>query len=305
MGIDQTLEGLQLFGFDTSEMPLDLSLALGSYALTPLEIATGYAMFANDGYQVRHHVLDKIVDRDGNVIFQASPEVACDPCNESNNQIRPDVATSNENMMSPEIDFQLRALFDDLEKVSAEDGDRYSWDKVKQSLATLPNAKVTPAKRGMDPQTAFLMDSMLKDVILRGTGVKAKVLNRSDIGGKTGTTNGPRDAWFSGYSPHLVSTAWVGFDDNSVIGRNEYGGSAALPIWIEFMSNALKGKADMDKRQPNGIVTVKIDPKTGKRVAPSNQGIYEFFRTENVPAAPDEDSSSTETEQNPLPDDIF
>ena len=305
MGIDQTLEGLQLFGFDTSEMPLDLSLALGSYALTPLEIAAGYAMFANDGYQVRHHVLDKIVDRDGNVIFQASPEVACDPCNVSNNQIRPDVATSNENMMSPEIDFQLRALFDDLEKVSAEDGDRYSWDKVKQSLATLPNAKVTPAKRGMDPQTAFLMDSMLKDVILRGTGVKAKVLNRSDIGGKTGTTNGPRDAWFSGYSPHLVSTAWVGFDDNSVIGRNEYGGSAALPIWIEFMSNALKGKADMDKRQPNGIVTVKIDPKTGKRVAPSNQGIYEFFRTENVPAAPDEDSSSTETEQNPLPDDIF
>mgnify|MGYP006443846685 FL=1 len=157
----------------------------------------------------------------------------------------------------------------------------------------------------MDPQTAFLMDSMLKDVILRGTGVKAKVLNRSDIGGKTGTTNGPRDAWFSGYSPHLVATAWVGFDDNSVIGRNEYGGSAALPIWIDFMSKALKGKADLDKRQPNGIVTVKIDPKTGKRVAPSNEGIYEFFRTKNVPAAPDEDSSSTETELNPLPDDIF
>jgi penicillin-binding protein 1A len=305
MGIDRTLEGLQLFGFDTSEMPLDLSLALGSYALTPLDIATGYAMFANDGYQVRHHILDKVVDRDGNVIFQTSPEVACDSCSEPNDQLKSGDAASRENIMSPEVDLQLRALFDDLEKVSAEDGDRYSWDKVKQSLATLPSAKVIPAKREMDPQTAFLMDSMLKDVILRGTGVKAKVLNRSDIGGKTGTTNGPRDAWFSGYSPHLVATAWVGFDDNSVIGRNEYGGSAALPIWIEFMSNALKGKADMDKRQPNGIVTVKIDPKTGKRVAPSNQGIYEFFRTENVPAAPDEDSSSTETEQNPLPDDIF
>ncbi len=305
MGIDRTLEGLQLFGFDTSEMPLDLSLALGSYALTPLEIATGYAMFANDGYQVRHHILDKIVDRDGNVIFQASPEVACDSCSEPNDQLKSGDAASRENMISPEVDLQLRALFDDLEKVSAEDGDRYSWDKVKQSLATLPSAKVIPAKREMDPQTAFLMDSMLKDVILRGTGVKAKVLNRSDIGGKTGTTNGPRDAWFSGYSPHLVATAWVGFDDNSVIGRNEYGGSAALPIWIDFMSKALKGKADLDKRQPNGIVTVKIDPKTGKRVAPSNKGIYEFFRTKNVPAAPDEDSSSSETELNPLPDDIF
>jgi penicillin-binding protein 1A len=71
------------------------------------------------------------------------------------------------------------------------------------------------------------------------------------------------------------------------------------------MSKALKGKADLDKRQPNGIVTVKIDPKTGKRVAPSNKGIYEFFRTKNVPSAPDEDSSSSETELNPLPDDIF
>jgi penicillin-binding protein 1A len=71
------------------------------------------------------------------------------------------------------------------------------------------------------------------------------------------------------------------------------------------MSNALKGKADLDKRQPNGIVTVKIDPKTGERVAPSNEGIYEFFRTKNVPAAPDVDPSSAETEQNPLPDDIF
>jgi len=305
MGIDRTLEGLQLFGFDTSEMPLDLSLALGSYALTPLEIATGYAMFANDGYQVRHHILDKIVDRDGNVIFQASAEVACDSCSEPNDQLKSGDAASRENMISPEVDLQLRALFDDLEKVSAEDGDRYSWDKVKQSLAILPSAKVIPAKREIDPQTAFLMDSMLKDVILRGTGVKAKVLNRGDIGGKTGTTNGPRDAWFSGYSPHLVATAWVGFDDNSVIGRNEYGGSAALPIWIDFMSKALKGKTDLDKRQPNGIVTVKIDPKTGKRVAPSNKGIYEFFRTKNVPAAPDEDSSSSETELNPLPDDIF
>ena len=109
----------------------------------------------------------------------------------------------------------------------------------------------------LDKQTVFLIDSMLKDVILRGTGTKAKKLERSDLAGKTGTTNGPRDAWFSGYSPHLVATAWVGFDDNSMLGRNEYGGSSALPIWIEFMGAALAEKPQIQRPQPNGIVMVK------------------------------------------------
>jgi penicillin-binding protein 1A len=146
---------------------------------------------------------------------------------------------------------------------------------------------------------------MLKDVILLGTGKKAKTLSRTDIAGKTGTTNGPRDAWFSGYSPDLVATVWVGFDDNSILGRDEYGGSSALPIWIQFMGEALSEKPITVKRQPNGIVRIKIDSKTGKRVAPNHQGIYEFFKSENVPVAPDDGNSATETEQQPLPDDLF
>ena len=302
MGIDRTLESLQSFGFDTKEMQPDLSLALGSHALTPLQIGTGYAMFANNGFRVAPYILDKVVDRDGNIIFQASPEVACDPC-------EPTIGTvSSENgaSLSPaDVEQQLEKMFVDLSQVSADQGDKYSWEKVKQSLKTLPLSVVKPATRVIDPQTAFLIDSMLKDVILRGTGTKAKTLKRTDIGGKTGTTNGPRDAWFSGYSPHLVATAWVGFDDNSMIGRNEYGGSAALPIWIEFMKTALAGKPQLIRPQPNEIVMVKIDPKTGARVAPNQPGIFEYFKTGTVPAAPGRSINGTEADQNSMPDDIF
>jgi penicillin-binding protein 1A len=303
MGVDRTLESLQSFGFNTSNMPSDLSVALGSHAMKPIDIATGYAMFANDGFRVNSHILDRVIDRNGNVIFQAQPELACDPCKPENIRDNQLPQTSN-NLSNDTVEQQLEQLFSNIEQNSRSEGDMYSWEKVKQSLTLEPTAISTPAERVIDQQTAFLMDSMLKDVILRGTGRKAKVLNRSDIAGKTGTTNGPRDAWFSGYSPDLVATAWVGFDDNSVLGRNEYGGSAALPIWIQFMGEALSEKYITIKRQPNGIVMVKIDAKTGKRVLPNQQGIYEFFKSENVPAAPDDENSSTESEQ-PLPDDLF
>ncbi|MCS5594994.1 MAG: PBP1A family penicillin-binding protein [Porticoccaceae bacterium] len=304
IGVDRTLESLQSFGFNTSDMPSDLSVALGSHAMRPIDIATGYAIFANDGFRVNSHILDRVIDRNGNVIFQAQPELACNPCVPKN--IRGDQLPQTANNPSKDsVEQQLEQLFSDIGQNSLAEGDKYSWEKVKQSLILEPTAVSTPAERVIDQQTAFLMDSMLKDVILRGTGRKAKTLNRSDIAGKTGTTNGPRDAWFSGYSPDLVATAWVGFDDNSVLGRNEYGGSAALPIWIQFMGEALSEKPIMVKRQPNGIVMVKIDAETGKRVPPNQQGIYEFFKSENVPAAPDDENSTTESEQQPLPDDLF
>jgi penicillin-binding protein 1A len=299
MGIDRTLEGLQSFGLDTSEMPLDLSLALGSHALTPLQIASGYALFANGGYQIQPYLLDKVVDRNGKIIYQAVPATVCSDCGGTG---RP---TSLSNDAITDVDSELEALFNNLEMVAIEQGEKYSWERVKQQLSISMDSPTKPANLVMEPQIAFQMDSMLKDVILRGTGKKAMSLKRSDLGGKTGTTNGPRDAWFSGYSPHLVTTAWVGFDNNSVIGRNEYGGSAALPIWIELMSTALQDKPDMVRKQPTGIVTVKIDPETGQRVSPGKEGIYEFFRIDNVPNAPDQDSLGSKKERDRLPDDIF
>jgi penicillin-binding protein 1A len=298
MGIDRTLEGLQAFGFDTGEMPLDLSLALGSHAMTPLQVASGYAVFANGGFLVSPYLLDRVIDRDGNIVFQATPATVCNPCGSSENNQAGQASEQS-------VDLQLEELLNNLAEEFLLKEEKQSWDRIAASLQTADPVERPAAERVIDEQTAFLIDSMLKDVILRGTGTKAKKLNRTDLAGKTGTTNGPRDAWFSGYSPHLVSTAWFGFDDNSLLGRNEYGGSAALPIWIDFMGSALRGKPEVAQPQPNGIVMVKIDPKTGARVAPNQQGIFEFFKAENVPELPDINTSSPADGENPLPEDLF
>jgi penicillin-binding protein 1A len=300
MGIDRTLEGLQRFGFDTGEMPLDLSLALGSHAMTPLKVASAYNIIANGGYSVTPYVLATVIDRDGNIIYQATPATVCENCDTAD----PQLSSESFSMTVDEVDLQMEELLDELARESLPQQEQESFELVKRTLEAMPQAKKPNAPRVIEQQTAYIIDSMLKDVILRGTGKKARVLKRSDLAGKTGTTNGPRDAWFSGYSPHLTVTTWVGFDDNGLIGRNEYGGSAALPIWIDFMREALEGKADTERPQPNGMVMVKIDAKTGKRVDPNQSGIFEFFKAENVPELTGSETLPSSTE-NSLPDDLF
>ena len=308
MGIDRTLEGLQAFGFDTGDMPLDLSLALGSHALTPLKVASAYNILANGGYSVSPYLLDTVIDRGGNIIYEATPKTVCNSCDVESDERRENLPATDTTAYSANVnavDLQLEELLNSLANESIAEEERQSLEVIKRALQQRPTDIVKPsADRVVNKQTAFLIDSMLKDVILRGTGVKAKVLKRTDLAGKTGTTNGPRDAWFSGYSPHLTVTTWVGFDNNAKIGRNEYGGSAALPIWIDFARQALEGKPNIERPQPDGIVMVKIDAKTGKRVAPNQQGIFEFFRSENVPDLSDTNSLPGEAE-NALPDDLF
>ena len=136
----------------------------------------------------------------------------------------------------------------------------------------------------MDEGVNFIINSILRDVITRGTGTRALVLKRSDIGGKTGTTNGPMDAWFSGFNAEVVTTTWVGFDAYTPLGRREFGGTAALPIWIEYMATALEGIPQVNPLPPPGIVHVRIDPETGRRAAPGQPGaIFEYFQEEFVP----------------------
>jgi len=298
MGIDRTLQGLQAFGFETGEMPADLSLALGSHALTPMAIARGYTIFANGGHLVKPYILDKIIDRDGNIIFQATPENACDPCVKTPDLNKPKTFSAEQ------IDIELEELLDTLTEESIPNSEKDHYQLIRQTLRNAPQVEAVSAQRAIDAPTAFLIDSMLKDVIQKGTGRKAKALKRNDLGGKTGTTNGPRDAWFSGYSSHLVATAWVGFDNYSQLGRNEYGGSAALPIWIDFMGDALRDKPQTKLPQPTGIVSIKIDAKTGARVPPNQTGIYEFFRSENVPEPLAKGTVPTGGEE-PLPEDLF
>ena len=237
IGAGYAAQYAERFGFLGSQLPRDLTLALGSASATPLQMARAFAVFANGGYLVEPYFIQRIHDADGEVIYQAEPEVVC-----------------------PDCPLSLETILDNSEQPL----------KLAQAVIT--------------PQNAWLMNSMLQDVIQRGTGRRARSLSRSDLGGKTGTTNDQKDAWFCGYNPALVAVAWVGFDQLEPLGRAETGGHAALPMWIDYMGAALDGHGLQKRIQPEGLVTVRIDPTTGL-LANSGQSdaIFETFPADQVP----------------------
>jgi penicillin-binding protein 1A len=154
----------------------------------------------------------------------------------------------------------------------------------------------------LDARNRYLMYSMMQDVVRSGTATKARALGRKDIAGKTGTTNDQRDAWFNGFNEHIVANAWVGFDDNSKLGRGEVGGRAALPAWMDYMRVALDGLPDQEPSMPEGIVTVRIDPRTGRRAAAGSEGaFFEMFRSENAPGASPAGGGNSAPGVTPLP----
>jgi penicillin-binding protein 1A len=158
----------------------------------------------------------------------------------------------------------------------------------------------------MDARVNFIIDSILKDVITKGTGRRALVLKRSDIGGKTGTTNGPMDAWFSGYNAAVVTSTWVGFDSYTPLGRREFGGTAALPIWIDFMREALRDSPEAKRPVPPGIVSVRIDPDTGLLASPGqSSAVFEYFLKETVPGRVSNDDGLGNHGTDELVRDIF
>lgn len=234
VGINTARDYAARFGLPESRMPKDLTLALGSGTFSPLQIARGYAVFANGGYLVKPHFINKIVDRDGDVLFRADPAQAC-----------------------------TRAV----RKKTGCSGDDFK-----------------PAKRVISPQNAYLMTSLMHGVIRHGTGRRALRLHRSDLAGKTGTSNKQVNAWFAGFNSDLTTVCWVGFDQPKTLGRGETGAHAALPMWIDFMGSALKGKPERTMPRPSGLVTVRIDKDTGKLASPgSEHTMFETFRKANVP----------------------
>ncbi|MFV8819079.1 penicillin-binding protein 1A [Haliea sp. E17] len=251
LGIDNLVAALERYGIDTSNLDANLSLALGTHAMTPLEVVSGYATIANGGYRVEPYLIDRVEDMEGRVIFQARPPTVCRDCDD-----KPAPAGRKELSME-EI----------LASEAAEDA--------------LPQPP-----RVMDERVSFIMTSILQDVIKKGTGTRALALKRGDIAGKTGTTNGPMDAWFSGYNRDVVTTTWVGFDNYTPLGRREFGGTAALPIWIDYMREALRDSPDRQRPIPPGVVTVRINSTTGGLAAPGDStAIFEFFREETAPRA--------------------
>jgi penicillin-binding protein 1A len=294
IGINYAIAGMSRFGFDEDSLPKNLSLALGTQGTTPLAIAQGYTAFANGGYKVNAHLIEKVETINGDVIYEANPATVCRNCDDEAQELE------EVNDIFEEAD-SLQQLFAQHNPNSPEP------PAASSASSGADTAKaVNSAERIIDARIAFVMDSILRDVIKKGTGRKALVLKRGDIGGKTGTTNGPRDAWFSGYSPHLVTTVWVGFDENLLLGRNEYGGSAALPIWIDFMGEALKGKPEIHRPQPPGLITVRINPETGARVRPGDpSGVYEYFLNDQKTPKVIREQTPGHEEGAPLPEELF
>ena len=189
MGVDYARQYIQHFGFRPDQIPNSLSMALGSGEVTPMQMAEGYAIFANGGFKVSNYVIDRIYDGHGNLRAQMQPLVA------------------NQN-----------------------------------------------APLAIDPRNAFIMYSMMMDVVNRGTAYGARALGRNDIAGKTGTTNNNKDAWFVGFNQNVVSAVFIGFDRPRSMGRSAFGGTIALPVWVEYMRYALKGKPVVKLSVPAGIV---------------------------------------------------
>jgi len=176
-------------------------------------------------------------------------------------------------------------------------------DSTEQLLADNEPEPQVEAERIIDERTAYIMTSMLQDVIKHGTARRALSLKRSDLAGKTGTTNESKDSWFAGYNSDLVTTVWAGFDQPESLGRNEYGGTIALPIWIDYMAYALKDKPSHTQKEPAGMVTLRIDPVSGRIARPGTTDAYfEVFKSEDTPPTMDEFENDWQAPNSPYPD---
>jgi penicillin-binding protein 1A len=259
IGGDYTWNYVTRFGFDKSQLPNDLTLALGTAELSPLQVAIGYATFANGGYKVSAYTIDRIEDASGKVLQQANPALACFECDRASD---PSTARS-----TPTATGARAAQLDE----ASHDG---------KTLIPIKNL----APQIIKPQIAYLLADMMKDVIRHGTGMRARSLNRDDIAGKTGTTNDHHDAWFNGFNGDLVTSVWTGFDQDRSLGELEDGGRVSVPTWTYFMHEALAGAPRHGVPIPDGIVTVRISPETGLLASSDNpNGIMEKFMEGNLP----------------------
>jgi penicillin-binding protein 1A len=268
LGVDTAIDYAAKFGFSPADMPKDMTIALGSLPATPLQMVTGYAVFANGGYRVDPYYIERIENAAGQIVYQANPKIVCELCEPPSDAPSGGSATP--------VSTQLPA-------------DTGSADPDHAPVTALP-ALIAPAQlapRVISPQNAWLMDDMMADVIKRGTGARAGLaLHRSDLSGKTGTTNLAIDTWFNGFNRNIVATVWVGFDQERPLGEGEEGSRTAVPIWISFMREALRAQPDRARSMPPGLVTARISPKTGALVS-TNEGdaIYETFMEDHLPPA--------------------
>jgi penicillin-binding protein 1A len=258
LGTPYAIDYISKFGFNRASLPTNLTLALGTVQATPLEIATGYAVFANGGFHVQPYFVDRIENAAGQVVWRAAPPVACEDCEKA-------VSLAD---LPPSADAATALR---------------NADALRGGPGYLPPARL--AERVISPQNDYLMTDMMMDVIKRGTGRRAMALGRTDLAGKTGTTNEAKDTWFNGFTRNLVCTVWVGFDQERPLGESEEGAKTALPIWMHFMREALRGVPERRRPMPDGLIQLKISPETGMLASGENpEAISETFMVDHLPA---------------------
>jgi penicillin-binding protein 1A len=271
-GLEKARRYITKFGLPLWQLPDNLTLALGSASVTPMQMARAYSVFANGGSLIRPYYVKRIVNQAGETLYQAQPQKACPPPNDGDGDSGED---------SDNIEASATG--------GAVDGGEASGSGGEAEQDFMP---IDCAPRAITPQNAYIMTQMMHGVIQSGTGRFAKQLGRKDLAGKTGTSNKQVNAWFDGYNADLVTVTWMGFDQPKSLGRRMTGARAALPIWMGFMGAALKDRPPARVARPSGLVTARINPKTGKRVAASVRGsVFETFRKDNIPGT----QSSLET----------
>jgi penicillin-binding protein 1A len=279
IGTTDVISYASRFGFDPDVMPQNLTLALGTLPATPLQVATGYAAFANGGYKVEPYFIERIENALGEVVWEASPKEVCTPCDP------PDAVPELDGAAAP-------AAADGTPAPAASAPAPAPAYSAVLTMAPAADQRLVPmlpearrAPRIITAANAWLMDDLMGDVIKRGTGRRALVLGRADISGKTGTTNESHDTWFNGFNPNLEATVWVGFDQERPLGEGEEGSSVAVPIWVRLMREGLRALPDVARPVPPGIVTARIDARTGLLASEGDSdAINEYFLAGKLPA---------------------
>jgi penicillin-binding protein 1A len=277
MGAPWAVQHIAKFGFETEKLPANLSLALGSGAVSPWQLAGAYCILANGGYKVEPYFIDRIESYNDEVIFQSKRPVVCRDCDQEINTLQEIDNTDNDL-----ADMENASNNTTLDVPLEIEMNRNS--KIAQQVAEPIISENNVAQQVVKPENIWIIQSMMRDVIQHGTGRKAKSLNRPDLAGKTGTTNDQRDAWFSGYNSSLVTISWVGFDQFLPLGNSETGGRAALPMWIKYMKVAIEDVPEIKRDPPPGLLSILINRKTG---LPANtndtDAFFETFRVEHAP----------------------
>ena len=312
IGVDTVIEHATKFGFRKEDLPRVESLAIGTQSASPMEMVTGYAVFANGGFKVDSYFIDRIEDANGKVVFEAKPKLACIEC-EAAQTAPPAVApgggadSPSEAAPAPEappapdkplhpnpvIAAALAAVPTPAPHIRDVDAPASLRElaRVQGGRGLLAPERLAP--RVISPQNAWLMGDILHDVTTRGTAVRSKELGRNDLAGKTGT-NGSRDNWFNGFTRHLVASVWVGFDDEESLGAREEGARTALPIWDNYMREALRGVPEERLERPGGLVDLRVSPTTGVLANPFDpSAINEIFMVDHLPKIAEGGSTTT------------